>query len=161
MVIAETARLRVRSWRASDAAGAHALWGDAEVMRHIGPPHADLARTRLALARAADAERAHGVCLWAVERRADAALVAACGFHPLPDPATLELAYHIARAAWGRGIATEAARACLDYARDRLAAHRVVAWSRPANAASLRVLAKLGFVAAGSDDGERRFELAL
>ena len=56
----------------------------------------------------------------------------------------VELGYTLARAAWGRGYATEAARAVLRWAFAGLRLPRVVAVADPANTASLRVLEKLG-----------------
>ena len=56
-----------------------------------------------------------------------------------------ELGYHIARDVWGRGFATEAARAVLDYAYDSLCAAQVGAGIYTDNPASHRVIIKLGF----------------
>ena len=58
---------------------------------------------------------------------------------------------------WGRGIATEAARAFIDYAFEARAVDQLTADVDPRNSASLRVLAKLGFVETGR--AERTFLL--
>ena len=77
--------------------------------------------------------------------RESGALIGDGGLHPLggqgPD---VELGYTLARAAWGRGYATELGRALIDYAFDVLGAPRVVAQVEPANRGSRRVLEKLG-----------------
>ena len=70
----------------------------------------------------------------------------------------LELAYHLARPFWGQGYATEAARACLAYARDVLMATRITAGVHPDNPGSRRVLEKMGFHRVGPDP-EGPFEL--
>jgi RimJ/RimL family protein N-acetyltransferase len=57
----------------------------------------------------------------------------------------VEIAYRLARGAWGRGIATEAASALVAHALGPLGLPRVVAVTYPANQASQRVLDKLGF----------------
>jgi RimJ/RimL family protein N-acetyltransferase len=57
----------------------------------------------------------------------------------------VEVAYRLARSAWGQGIATEAAGALVAHALGPLALPRVVAVTYPANQASQRVLDKLGF----------------
>lgn len=57
----------------------------------------------------------------------------------------VEIGYALAKTAWGQGYGTEATRATLAYAFDKLQAHRVVANCFPQNAASCRVLEKLGF----------------
>jgi ribosomal-protein-alanine N-acetyltransferase len=63
-----------------------------------------------------------------------------------------ELGYDIARRWWGRGLAPEAARAVIRYGFSVLGLHRIEAGVLPENAASVRVLQKLGFV----EEGTRR-----
>ncbi|KQM68111.1 hypothetical protein ASE75_01840 [Sphingomonas sp. Leaf17] len=60
-----------------------------------------------------------------------------------------EIGYWITPHAWGRGYATEAARAVIETARDALPVHRIIARHRADNPASARVLHKLGFRATG------------
>ena len=86
------------------------------------------------------------------------------------DGTRAELGFWIGRAHWGHGYATEAASRMIDFARDALGVARITATAAEANAASRRVLDKLGFVATGRDErkvpstGEMRpvilFELA-
>jgi RimJ/RimL family protein N-acetyltransferase len=68
---------------------------------------------------------------------------------PIPDSADIELSYGIRRDRWGQGLATEAAGAGLDFAFRIRALPEVVALVYSANLASQRVIAKLGFAAAG------------
>ena len=56
-----------------------------------------------------------------------------------------ELGYWLKREATGRGIMTEAARACVDFAFARMAVHRIRCAAATDNSASLRVIARLGF----------------
>ena len=70
------------------------------------------------------------------------------GLQVLEAGPDVELGYTLARAAWGRGYATEAARAVLRWGFAGLRLPRVVAVADPANAASLHVLDKLGHDAA-------------
>lgn len=60
------------------------------------------------------------------------------------DPAEPELGYRLRKAAWGRGFATEGARALIDYAFERTTARRVCAETLAVHAASRRVLEKAG-----------------
>ena len=82
-----------------------------------------------------------------VTTRSNARIVGAVGFAYAPS-GEIELGYWIARDAWGRGYATEAARAAIEIA-------RTLGWSRLEaghfvdNPASGRVLEKLGFKATG------------
>jgi RimJ/RimL family protein N-acetyltransferase len=63
----------------------------------------------------------------------------------MPDGDDVEVAYRLVRAAWGRGLATEAAGTLVAHALRTLALPRVVAVTYPDNRASQRVLDKLGF----------------
>jgi len=63
----------------------------------------------------------------------------------MPDGEDVEVAYRLARSAWGQGIATEAAGALVAHALGPLGLVRVVAVTYPENRASQRVLDKLGF----------------
>ena len=84
--------------------------------------------------------------MWAVVHKQDRRLIGRCGFYPFSEPpvGTPELAYLLSRAYWRRGLATEAARRCLDFALLDQAWPEVVAVARPDNAASARVLRKIG-----------------
>ena len=69
-----------------------------------------------------------------------------CGLTHFPDingRPEIEIGYRLARAHWGRGLATEAARAVRDYAFDTLRLPRLIALIDPANTASIRVAEKL------------------
>jgi [ribosomal protein S5]-alanine N-acetyltransferase len=57
----------------------------------------------------------------------------------------VEVGYRVAAAWWGRGIATEMARALVGVARDRLGLEEVVAFTLPHNIASRRLMEKAGF----------------
>lgn len=89
------------------------------------------------------------------------------GFHSAPDQeGRLEIGYQILAGHWRRGYATEAARALIGWAHESEGISRFLASVAPANAASLAVVDKLGFVHVGSQidevDGlELVFELSL
>lgn len=75
----------------------------------------------------------------------DAPLVGGIGLHRDEAAGAYELGYWLARSAWGRGYATEAARAVLELAFEGLRLPRVIAGHYLDNPASGRVLEKLGF----------------
>jgi RimJ/RimL family protein N-acetyltransferase len=75
--------------------------------------------------------------------------VGRCGVAYQHHPGEAELVYALARAAWGRGLATEAARAALTYAFAVVGLPRVVAFARAENVASRRVLEKAGMTLVG------------
>ena len=71
-------------------------------------------------------------------------LIGFCGLQPLPETDDIEIGWWLARAWWGCGLATEAARAALRDAFARIGLARVVAIAQPANTASIRIMQKLG-----------------
>ena len=147
----ETERLVLRPWRArGDLDALAAVNGDDAVMRWI-PPFRAMTREESAaqLERIVRHWEQHGFGLWALEGREDGAGcigfagLAVPGFLPAVLP-TVEVGWRLSSAWWGRGLATEAARACVAYGFDTLRLASVVSIIDPRNAASLRVAEKLG-----------------
>ena len=141
----ETERLLVRPLREEDAQALHEVWSDPETMRYIpAEPAASVDETLARVRRHVERHETTGLALWAVEERETGDVVGVCGLFPVEGTGPeVEVAYHIARRHWGRGIATEAARACVDAG---LAAGlpQIVAFAYPANGASIRVMEKVG-----------------
>lgn len=81
---------------------------------------------------------------WAVTRRSDGRLIGGVGFALTRAHKRAELGYWVARAEWGKGIATEASRAVVAYAFDVLELHRVDAHHYVENPASGAVMRRLG-----------------
>ena len=158
-LILETDRLVLRTWTLDDASDALRIWGDAEVMRFVGAPFPDVGVARRALERAIAVQEEHGVCLWAVVEKAGRRIVGCSGFHLYEGGPALELAFHFVPEYWGRGYATEAARACLRHAFERLHAPKVVATVHPENVASRRVLEKVGFIYTHTEEREGEAEM--
>ena len=146
----ETPRLRLRPLASSDEADLIALDSDPEVMRYVGSPAgvkspaetAERARLRIRETQRGDYEP---LGFWRIEGRGDRAFHGVGALIQMPGGDDVEVAYRLARTAWGQGIATEAAGALVAHALGPLALPRVVAVTYPANQASQRVLDKLGF----------------
>lgn len=151
----ETDRLLLRPFTLDDAEALHAIWGDPAAARfregEPGWPRPKTVDDTLAYLRpivSGQAER--GYASWAVIEGQTGRLIGDCGLFPADDVGPeIELAYGLARDVWGRGYATEAAAACLRVGFEELGLDRIVADVDPANAASIRVLDKLGFAPAG------------
>jgi len=145
-----TERLEIRAFKPSDLQALHTVYGDPEVTRWM-PSYSTIEQTRRALEKHVAAGRAGGPALWAVVERGSGQLIGDAGLAPLdglgPD---VELGYTLGRRWWGRGYATEAARACLEEAFGPLGLKRVVAVVRPENAASIHVVEKLGMTRQGT-----------
>jgi len=154
----ETPRLRLRPLASSDEADLIALDSDPEVMRYVGSPAgvrspaetAERARLRIREEQRGDYAP---LGFWRIEGRDDRTFYGVGALIRMPDgedgpdgvERDAEVAYRLARSAWGRGIATEAAAALVAHALGPLALPRVVAVTYPENKASQRVLDKLGF----------------
>ena len=89
-----------------------------------------------------------GFGLWAVEERSTGRLIGRIGCQEPEGFPAFEIAYTLARDAWGHGYAREGAAAALRFARENLRHPRITSIIRPANAASIRVATSLGAVAA-------------
>jgi ribosomal-protein-alanine N-acetyltransferase len=141
-----TERLVLRVYEPDDVARLHeVLFGDPAVRRFTGGP-STLEETRAIVARYIEAHARDGYSYWAVVERDSGDLVGEAGLKPLDDLGPdVELGYAFAEPSWGRGYATEAARAILAEAFGPLGLPRVFATARPENAGSRHVLAKLGF----------------
>jgi [ribosomal protein S5]-alanine N-acetyltransferase len=147
----DTPRLELRPFRPDDAPAAHRVYSDPDVMRYVATgPLADEAMTARLLQDYIAHQRAWGYSFWAVVERESGSLIGDAGLYRTPA-GEVELGYTLGRPWWGRGYATEAAGAWLATAFGRLDIPEVVALAEPANAASLRVLQKLGM----TRDGER------
>jgi ribosomal-protein-alanine N-acetyltransferase len=71
-------------------------------------------------------------------------IVGFCGLRLVEESPSIEVLYGIAREDWGKGLATEAARAVIEDGLDRLRLKRIVGMANPSNVASWRVLQKVG-----------------
>ena len=82
--------------------------------------------------------------IWVVEYRDQPGFLGWCGLFPLGHSGLIEIGYRYLPAAWGQGIASEAARAVLEHGFRALALDPIVAVTHPDNHASQRVLQKIG-----------------
>ena len=145
----ETARLRLRTWRDDDIDAMARINADPAFTRYLTPDGQPFTRTQSeeALARWRAHWDEHGFGLWAVEERATGQFLGRIGcLEPEGFPA-FEIAYTLAREAWGRGFAREGAAAALRFARETLGRTAIASIIRPANVASIRVAQSLGAVA--------------
>jgi RimJ/RimL family protein N-acetyltransferase len=147
-----TDRLRLRPFASADADALFALHSSAHVLRYWdAPPWNERSRADrfIAVCRRL-AEEGIGARL-AIDRVRDGAFIGWCGLARWnPEYRSASMGYCLDDAAWGQGYATEAARAVLQWAFDTLDLNRVQAETDTRNAASARVLEKLGFVREGT-----------
>ncbi|MCB0637717.1 MAG: GNAT family N-acetyltransferase [Lewinella sp.] len=140
-----TSRLRLRPPRLSDLEGIYALGRNPRVMQYITPGSVQSrseARADLQKRMAISQEGPYGY--WVIEMRETAAFVGWATLKPLDQTEEIEVGYRLLEEYWGQGLATEAARALLDYGFQELGLTTVYGVTMPQNEASRRVLAKLG-----------------
>ena len=141
----EATRLYLRRIAESDLQELLEVYGDATAMRHVGDGRPlDEAACRRWVDVTARNYRLRGYGMFAVVERRSNEVVGFCGLvHPDGQPEA-EVKYALKRRYWGRGYATEAVRATLEYGAAAHGLRRIVATVAPENAASARVLAKCG-----------------
>ena len=147
-----TARLRLRPFSDADASALFALHSNSHVLRFWdAPPWSETVRAERFIASCRQmADEGTGTRV-AVDRNSDGAFIGWCSVTRWnPDYRSASMGYCLDDAAWGHGYATEAGRALLQWAFDTLDLNRVQAETDTRNAASARVLEKLGFVREGT-----------
>ncbi|WP_256926673.1 GNAT family N-acetyltransferase [Sphingomonas sp. TZW2008] len=147
--IIETGRLRLRRPNDRDVSAIITAVGDAEVARRLSRiPHPYTpADARFFLDHVVPGE-----WVWAITRGGEDTMIGAVGLTPgegMADGESAELGYWLARASWGEGIVTEAARAVVAYGFDTLRLPYIRSGYFADNPASGAVLRKLGFVETG------------
>ena len=145
--ILQTPRLRLRPFEAGDADALFALQSDARVLRYWdSPPWTDRSRADDFIVACRAMEEDGSGARFAIETQADSAFIGWCTmFRWNPRYRSLGIGYCFVESAWGRGYATEATRAMLQWAFDTLDLNRVDADLDTRNGASAKVLEKLGF----------------
>ena len=83
--------------------------------------------------------------------RADGQVIGQSGLRFVDEVGETEILYAYSRSSWGRGLATEAGRATLDFGFEQTPLQRIVAYAVPDNTASTRVMEKLGMTDEGTD----------
>ncbi|MET9495617.1 GNAT family N-acetyltransferase [Streptomyces sp. NPDC006552] len=172
----ETPRLALRPFAETDAESLFALDNDPEVMRFLNggrPTGRDAIRARTLPRLLRDYPCLGTRGYWAAEEKSTGTFLGWFEFRPLDDhsPAVVELGYRLNRAAWGKGYATEGARALIDLGFTEFGVERVTADTMAVNTRSRRVMEKAGLsflrsfhgdwpeAIPGSEHGEVEYEL--
>ena len=148
-IIAETERLRLRTWDFADRAEFNRLLNTPAVMRWLGGVSSDEVANG-AFDRIDIYQRDLGFTFWIVERKDNGALLGFCGLKRANAPGgekiagEIEIGWRLREDAWGQGYAKEAAIASLDLAFGRFAAPRVVAVTALGNLPSQGLMIRLG-----------------
>jgi [ribosomal protein S5]-alanine N-acetyltransferase len=143
--VLETARMRLLPWEADDWLLLRPIATDPQVMRYIsdGKPWPD-ERIREFVGRQVAHYDRLGYCLWKLLHKETSEMNGFCGLQPLDGTGETEIGWWLARAWWGQGLATEAARAAVRDGFECAGLKRIVAIAQPANHVSIHVMEKLG-----------------
>jgi RimJ/RimL family protein N-acetyltransferase len=164
-IVLETPRLRLRQFTLDDAEVFLRLGSDPEIIRYTGDPglkSLDEARASMLARPLADYAK-YGYGRLACVLKSSGAVIGFNGLKYLDDLKETDLGYRLLPEYWGMGLATEAARAALDFGFHELRLPRIIAMAVPENAASVRVLQKLGmtFVEMIEQHGDRVAKYAI
>ncbi len=155
--VIETERLRLRPFRAGDAADFAALNGDPLVMAHFPKP-LNRAESDRVLARIMERREAEGVAFAAVELRDSGAFVGMAGLafvrFEAPVRGMTEIGWRLLPGFWGKGLASEAARAWRDHGFRALGLERIVSFTTRGNLRSQAVMRRIGMQRAPALDFE-------
>ena len=140
-----TERFLFAPWSATDWLALKPIATDPDVMRYIseGRVWPD-ERIQEFVERQIKCFRERGYCMWRLLEPGSDQMIGFCGVQPLANTPDIEIGWWLARSYWGRGLATEAARAVLRDGFERAGLERIVAVAHPGNRASRRVMEKLG-----------------
>jgi RimJ/RimL family protein N-acetyltransferase len=146
--VLETARLRLRPYEAGDLDAMAEMFGDPEVTAFTYLGRQDREGTARVLTEYREFHLANGFGMYAILDGATGDYYGEAGLFVPPAAASAEflaLRYALNRAAWGKGIATEASSAVIEDAFGRLEKPAIIAGVVPDNLPSMRVMDRLGF----------------
>lgn len=153
--VIETERLRLRPWRKDDFRPYHAILSQPEVHRHFGPTPMNVEEAWRRLTSFVGGWQLLGFGMWAVEEKANGKLVGIVGLFNAwrglepefgEEP---EMGWIMAAETHGKGMASEACDAALDWAERNLKPTPIWAIIAPANEPSLKLAERLGFESIG------------
>jgi len=152
-----TDRLMLRGWREEDYEPFAAMNADPAVMRYFAAP-LSAEETRLAMQRVEEQFALHGFGFWAAELKSSGEFA---GFIGLGVPRfeahftpCVEIGWRLREKFWNRGLATEGARAVLEWAFETVGLREIVAFTAAGNLASRRVMEKIGMLRDPAEDFE-------
>lgn len=149
MIVTETNRLILRQWREEDIALFAEMNADPEVMEYLPKCLTSDENMDFYLRIVSELETC-GYGLYAVELRETGEFIGYTGFHRFDFQADfspgIEIGWRLARRHWGRGYATEAARACIEYARTHDLFGEIYSFTAVCNRRSERVMQKAGML---------------
>lgn len=153
MKILETERLYLRVFEESDVNAMSEIHTDEAAMKYIGRGGVlNIEQTKKGIEAFIRYQTEKGYSIWAVIEKESGSLIGHCGLNMLNDKSDIEIAYLLAKEYWGKGYATEIAKATLEYGFTKLNLKRIVALAFPENLPSHNVIKKIGMKPEGEKD---------
>lgn len=147
--IIETPRLLLRRWTVEDLAPFARMNADPVVMEHFVSPYSQERTQRFYQAIQQEFEE-YGYGLYAAQEKESGLFMGFIGFHWARFDASfcpcVEIGWRLDRPFWGKGYATEGAKACLDYGFRELGLPAVYSFTTLGNLRSQRVMEKIGLL---------------
>jgi ribosomal-protein-alanine N-acetyltransferase len=145
VIILQTERLILRRLQPADIPALIDLWCDPDVTQHLGGPR-DRAKLEPLFAEDAKNPFAEQYDLWPLLKKSSEQVIGHCGLLEKEVDGTdeIEVIYILKASEWGKGYATEIAKAIIDYAFVKRKLERLIALIEPENAASEHVAVKIG-----------------
>jgi RimJ/RimL family protein N-acetyltransferase len=143
--IIETPRIILRELEEEDLDSLAEIYADIEVMRYIGKGIVlTYEQTKRSIQNWNRYYKKFGFGNWGTIEKESGKFIGLCGLSWLEDKSDVEVSYLFAKEAWGKGYATETAKAINEYGFDSAGLKRIVALVYPQNTASIHVIEKLG-----------------
>jgi [ribosomal protein S5]-alanine N-acetyltransferase len=151
MIFLETERLLFRTHQAEDEADFVGMQTDPEVRRYVGGQPWPLEKAQYRFRNEYLGRPTETYGLWATILKEEGRYIGCCGLRAAPGKAA-HLGYYFARPYWRRGFASEASKAFIDVAFNRLRLLRLLADVGEGNVVSEHILGKFGFKCAGREE---------
>jgi len=145
MFVINSQRLSLRTINKSDIEDVMQFWGDREVMAYCFGSTCQRSDIEEAIDRFKEMQVVYHYSVYGVEENEHGKLIGACGFKTTEKEEKVELIYHLNKMYWGKGYATEAVKAAIEYIKGINRIRIIEASVYPENYQSIKVLKKIGF----------------
>ncbi len=152
-IITQTERLTLRTWSKEDITPFAEMCADKEVMRYF-PATLSFQETENLVNRFQERYEQDGYTYYVVEIKETGEFIGFCGMlmqtYESPFTPNVDIGWRLKKAAWGKGYATEAAKACLDLLKNTLRIKTIISVASQSNIPSINVMQKIGMKKVGS-----------
>ena len=151
-IILETDRIILRPWKNSDTNDYHKIMNSPLVLKYLPVDHMTLEDIEAKIQSRIEQQNGHSFCLWAMTLKENNKLIGHCGLQYICDTKDIEVGYALSPDQWGKRLATEAAKATLDYGFNTLKVETIFGLVFPENTRSKHVLENIGMRFIGTTD---------